>query len=105
MPEIAGPATGAGLHKGPDPLGLAGKGPVCLELGHLQSNTGQATAQGTLSPIQAGLLELRGMTVGTQGVLRHQVQVLRDKVEDFLIPEPAGRLAVEMAWWGRRCRL
>src|SRR5207253_2457955 len=34
------------------------------------------------------------MAVGAQRMLRYQVQVVRDKIENLLIPEPACRLAV-----------
>src|SRR5262249_18993867 len=57
--------------------------------------------QHPLPPIQTGLLEFPGMAIGTQGVLRDQVQVVGDKVEYLRIPEPAGRLSVDF----ERCGL
>src|SRR5262249_36287017 len=95
MTKIAGPATGARLDKRPDALGFAGKSPIRLQLGHLQSGARQAAAQDALPPIQAGLLQLPGMAVSPQGMLRYQMQVVRDKIEDRLIPNPPRRLAVD----------
>ena len=105
-PEFAGvmvvgsPASGAGCDKRLHSRGLAREREIGLESGHEQGRAAQTPAQHGPPPVQARLLELRGLAIGAQRMLADQMQAGGHEVENLLIPKPTRSLA--MHFQGRR---
>ena len=56
------------------------------------------TLEKSTTPVESGLLQLPAARIIPHRQLSGQLQVLSDKVEDFLAPEPLGGSKVEFEW-------